>query len=378
MRKSRSLILGLALALSLPGTTALAAKTSADFKDLQDLDAATKAKIDALLSAGVFNGVSQDTFDLKSEMNRAQFAKVAAMIFGLEVDSGLKTSSFNDVKPDDKGTGYALPYIEALKNAGIAEGYGGGRFDPAGKVTKEQLATFLVRGLGKDDDAKSAPGVDDQTVSDWAKGYVELALELKLLSNGADGKFGGGSNATRDLLVLGAYEAKEQYVPRGATPTPTPSPSLTPTPSASPSPSPTPSAAPPIVWPTPEPTSTATPTVQPTPTASSTPTATPTPTASPTPTPAPAITGLTVESGTVAGSVRLVYEAVSGNGLRFVHQPGPFVTPKVGSSAAEIGSEYETGADIRGVYEGEHIGVYEVNASTGAVVRFSDIALTAA
>ncbi|MBO9600562.1 MAG: chitobiase/beta-hexosaminidase C-terminal domain-containing protein [Cohnella sp.] len=37
-------------------------------------------------------------------------------------------------------------------------------------------------------------------------------MEIKLLSNGADGKFGGTSNATRDLLVIGAYEAKGQYV----------------------------------------------------------------------------------------------------------------------------------------------------------------------
>ena len=32
-------------------------KTSADFSDLKDLDAATKAKFDALISAGVFDGV---------------------------------------------------------------------------------------------------------------------------------------------------------------------------------------------------------------------------------------------------------------------------------------------------------------------------------
>ena len=42
-----------------------------------------------------------------------------------------------------------------------------------------------------------------------------IALELKLLSNNEDGTFGGMSNATRDLLVSGAYEAKQQYVPAG-------------------------------------------------------------------------------------------------------------------------------------------------------------------
>jgi hypothetical protein len=216
MKKSLSTILSLAMAFSMFSSVALAAesdaaKTSADFTDLKDLDAATKAKFDALISAGVFDGVKEGTFGLKDEMNRAQFAKVAALIFNLKVDTTLKTSSFSDVKSDDPANGYAVPYIEAVKAAGITDGYAPGMYNPAGQVTKEQLATFLIRGLNKDADAKATPGVTDTTVSDWAKGYVALALQLKLLSNGTDGKFGGTSNATRDLLVLGASEAKAQY-----------------------------------------------------------------------------------------------------------------------------------------------------------------------
>ncbi|KRE73606.1 S-layer homology domain-containing protein [Paenibacillus sp. Soil750] len=213
MKKSLSVVLTAAMALSMFSSVAFG-KTSADFTDLKDLDAATKAKFDALISAGIFDGVSETTFGLKEEMNRAQFAKVAALITGIEVNKDLKTSSFSDVKADDAANGYALPFIEALKTAGITDGYGEGTYNPAGKVTKEQLATFLVRVLGKDADAKGKTGTD-ATVTDWAQGYVALALELKLLSNGADGKFGGKSNATRDLLLTGAYEAKAQYVSPG-------------------------------------------------------------------------------------------------------------------------------------------------------------------
>ncbi|WP_027086639.1 chitobiase/beta-hexosaminidase C-terminal domain-containing protein [Cohnella panacarvi] len=211
--KKRIICMLMAMLLCLPFAVANAeTKTSADFSDLKDLDAATKAKFDALISAGVFDGVGEGKFGVKDEMNRAQFAKVAALIFNLQVDPAVKASSFKDVKADDPANGYALPYIEAVKKAGIAEGVGQGSFDPAGKVTKEQLATFLVRGLGMNEDAKKTPGVNDITVSDWAKGYVALALDKKIMSNGSDGRFGGTSNATRDLLVTGAYEAKVQYV----------------------------------------------------------------------------------------------------------------------------------------------------------------------
>jgi len=194
------------------------AKTSADFSDLKDLDAATKAKFDAMIEAGIFDGVEEGTFGLNDNMNRAQFAKVAALIFNLKVDTSLQTSSFSDVKADDPGYGYAAPYIEAIKQAGITDGYSPGKFNPAGEVSKEQLAAFLVRGLGWEKDAQATPGVNDDTVSDWAKGYVALALETKIMPNESDGKFGGTTNASRTDLVLSSYEAKVQYIPPKDTP----------------------------------------------------------------------------------------------------------------------------------------------------------------
>lgn len=218
MKKSLSAILSLAMAFSMFSSVALGAdakKSSADFTDLKDLDAATKAKFDEMIGAGIFEGDSKDspnTFGLKNKMTRAQFAKVAALIFNLKVDTSLKTSSFSDVKSDDPANGWAVSYIEAVKQAGITDGYAPGQFNPGGDVTKEQLAAFLLRGLGKDSEGKNKTGVSDKTVSEWARGYVALALELKLMGNGTDGAFGGTSAATRDLLVTSSYEAKKQFV----------------------------------------------------------------------------------------------------------------------------------------------------------------------
>lgn len=196
------LTIGLLSASSI-GANVSWAKSAADFTDLKDLDAATKAKFDAMISAGIFDGVSDNSFGLKDEMNRAQFAKVAALIGGLPVNNAPTNSSFQDVAPDH----FALPYIEAIKAAGITDGVGEGRFDPAGKVTKEQLATFLVRALGKQGEAQGTPTVNDSTVSDWAAGYVQLALNLNLLKNSQNGTFGGKSNANRELLATAGFEA---------------------------------------------------------------------------------------------------------------------------------------------------------------------------
>lgn len=199
----------IASSLSLGNVVGHAAKSSADFTDLKDLDAATKAKFDALISAGIFDGSTDSTFGLKDEMNRAQFAKVAALIMGLNVDTNQKKSSFSDVKSDDPTNGYALPYIEAILKAGITVGVGQGFFDPSGKVTNEQLATFLVRALGKDDEANGRTGSEDSTVSNWAKGYVGLALELGLLSK-SSGSFGGKEPVAPDTLIYGSFQTKKQ------------------------------------------------------------------------------------------------------------------------------------------------------------------------
>ncbi|WP_258313479.1 S-layer homology domain-containing protein [Paenibacillus sp. tmac-D7] len=220
MKKSLSAILSLAMAFSMFSSVAFGAeaeakKTSADFDDLKDLAAEQKVIFDAMISGGIFDGVGEKTFGLKDKMNRAQFAKVAALIFDLQVDTSLKTSSFSDVKAEDPANGYALPYIEALKAAGLTDGYAPGEYNPAGEVTKQELATFLVRGLGWEAEAKASAGVSDKTVSDWAKGYVAVAIEKKILTSGEDGTFGGTSAATRDLLVLSSYAADKQYVPAG-------------------------------------------------------------------------------------------------------------------------------------------------------------------
>ncbi len=113
-------------------------KTSADFSDLKDLDAATRAKFDALIAAGVFEGSSGNALG-SDEMNRAQFAKVAALILGVAENHPSNTSGFQDVPTD----GYALLYIEAIKKARLIDGTGA--FNPSGNITKEQLATFLAK-----------------------------------------------------------------------------------------------------------------------------------------------------------------------------------------------------------------------------------------
>ncbi|WP_233530950.1 S-layer homology domain-containing protein [Paenibacillus alkalitolerans] len=184
--------------------------TADNFGDLKELSEDIKEKIDALIRGGVFNGISENNFGLNELMNRAQLAKVVAIIFSLPVDEALTTSSFSDVAA---GFEYAVPYIEALKEAGLTKGNDpeGKLYNPGGKVTHQELAAFLIRGLGLEEEAENATPVEDDTVDDWAKAYVALALEKEIMANQEDGTFGGKVHATREMLAIAAYDTKALF-----------------------------------------------------------------------------------------------------------------------------------------------------------------------
>ncbi|HZG85881.1 S-layer homology domain-containing protein [Paenibacillus sp.] len=183
---------------------------SADsFEDLTDVPEDVRGKIDALIRAGVFNGLTETEFGLHELMNRAQLAKVIALIFSLPIDEALTTSSFSDVTDE---FAYAVPYIEALKEAGLTKGSDpeGTLFNPGGEVTRQELAAFLIRGLGLEEEAKATAPVEDETVGDWARTYVALALEKGIMSNLEDGTFGGTVPATREMLAVAAFDARPE------------------------------------------------------------------------------------------------------------------------------------------------------------------------
>ncbi|NRF92601.1 S-layer homology domain-containing protein [Paenibacillus frigoriresistens] len=183
-------------ALSLPASAA--AKTSADFTDLAGSDAALKAKIDAMIAAGVFEGVSDSTFGITQNMTRAQFAKVATLIYNITVDPTVKVSSFSDVNANDTANGWAIPYIEAAKKAGLIDGVTDTTFLPGDSVTTAQLDTVLLKGLGKKISMTGSP---------WYADAVKQATELGIHPASKS----GDQPANRADLVLSSYTAQQVF-----------------------------------------------------------------------------------------------------------------------------------------------------------------------
>ncbi len=135
-----------------------------------------KKYIDTLVSKGVVKGFPDGTFKPEAKVTREQFAKMIVAAKGLKLYKP-STPTFTDVSKSR----WSYGYVEAAVKAGYIKGYGNGKFGPADPITREQLATLMVRVLGLEGQAKQfkTPIVftnDWKDISKWAAGYVTVAV----------------------------------------------------------------------------------------------------------------------------------------------------------------------------------------------------------
>ncbi|MHC1693988.1 MAG: S-layer homology domain-containing protein [Eubacteriales bacterium] len=119
-------------------TYGVAYKDSFNFIDIAD----HWAKDDILFVAnrGLMTGTSATTFSPDGSMTRGMFVKDIGRLANADI-SDYRQSSFTDVKADS----YYMGYIEWGVKNNILVGIGGGKFDPDGFVTREQMAVIMDR-----------------------------------------------------------------------------------------------------------------------------------------------------------------------------------------------------------------------------------------
>ncbi|GIQ64014.1 hypothetical protein PACILC2_25820 [Paenibacillus cisolokensis] len=180
MKKSLSLLVAIAMVFSMFASMASAAELT------------TQQKFDALKEAGIFTGYPDGSAGLENDMTRAEFAKVLALLNGLDLNNAKAT--YSDVSANH----WARAHIGAVSDAGLMNGIGGGKFGPTIVVTVEQLAKTIVLSSGLQQSNAEVKG----TVSNWAKGYVAAAIEAGFIPELSDYT----ANATRGQLVDASYE----------------------------------------------------------------------------------------------------------------------------------------------------------------------------
>lgn len=106
---------------------------------------------------GIMEGYPDRTFKPNGVITRAEMARVMTTTFGLNGDDGFNAekNSYDFWDMDSKH--WANDAIRALYANGLTFGNGNNNFNPEGKVTREQCASFLNRAIHLDRDFVPKP-----------------------------------------------------------------------------------------------------------------------------------------------------------------------------------------------------------------------------
>ncbi|TFE29017.1 Ig-like domain-containing protein [Cohnella luojiensis] len=171
-------------------------RKSAAFTDMDNHWASNDVLL--LASKFVVSGYTIKTFAPGKSITRADFAEFIARGIGLDGDR-TTASRYTDVS----STNTSAAYIGAVSKAGIVEGGSDGKFRPNAAVTREEMATMLVRAMnyvGVQSNSSSA-GLsnfkDKSKISKWALDGVAISVNAGFIKGSTTQTINPQSNATR-------------------------------------------------------------------------------------------------------------------------------------------------------------------------------------
>ena len=197
----------LALVLALVMSMSLVTISNAAFKDADKID--YKEAVDVMNAVGVFIGDEKGNFNAKENLTREQAAKIIAYLeLGSKAaDALVGGATFTDVA----STRWSAGFVGYCAQAGVVNGVGNSKFDPAGQLTALQFGKMLLVELGYDAKAAGMVGAD------WAINTSKLMAKAKLM-DGIDGSV--NQVLTREKaaqMCLNALEAPTvEYTTKGS------------------------------------------------------------------------------------------------------------------------------------------------------------------
>lgn len=165
--------------------------------EFADVAGWTQEYITFLAARGIVNGVSAGMFEPDRHVTRAEFVKMLAMLSG-ETTPQDALADFDDVGP---GEWYA-PYVAWAAKGGYVLGTSEKTFAPNAQITREQIATILVRFSGAKNDFPGQAEVpstfaDEADISAYAKEAVMLMKGAGIITGRPGNVFAPCDSATR-------------------------------------------------------------------------------------------------------------------------------------------------------------------------------------
>lgn len=138
------------------------------FSDVTDTK--LEDSISTLSQFNILNGYEDGSFRPKTNITRAEFAKIICKTFLLET-----SEKINDEFVDVSENHWARDYIYTTKKLGIINGTSSTTFAPDDNITYEQAIKMVVASLGYNKESTEKGG--------YPEGYIMVADELVLLDN---------------------------------------------------------------------------------------------------------------------------------------------------------------------------------------------------
>lgn len=137
-----------------------------------------------MASMEIIQGYPDETFRPDAGVTRAEFAKIITEAIDIDIETN-QSNSFNDEIPN-----WAEPFINAAVKEGLFTGYPDGTFGPSRNITREEIASVLIRASAKEYEGKNTYNfIDTSSIAEWARPGVSAVVDLGIVTGYPDNTF---------------------------------------------------------------------------------------------------------------------------------------------------------------------------------------------
>lgn len=175
---------------------------AAGFSDIQGHWA--ESQINSWAEKGLAGGYSDGTFKPNNQVTRAEFVALTNRAFGIDTEGF--TAGFSDVAAGQ----WYYNDIAAASASGYTGGYPDGTFKPKQSISRQEVASILVRLLELEPTTQGLEKFKDaDQIPQWSRSSIGAIAKAGLMGGYPDGTFQPGKSITRAEAVVSLDRARE-------------------------------------------------------------------------------------------------------------------------------------------------------------------------
>ncbi len=160
-------------------------------------------ELNYLVSEGVIKGLPDGTIGSTKEITRAEATVMLARVLDLDHDTNYDPG-FSDV---EEGKWY-YNSIAALHEADVVQGDGStDKFRPNDTITRSEMASLFTKAFGFEENVRVGASFEDVSSSDWFAGYVGALKENGVTNGKSDTEFAPEDIITRGEVAAFIYRS---------------------------------------------------------------------------------------------------------------------------------------------------------------------------